>query len=87
MIKVTQYRPAFFEGFENHIVEVDSKDELLDIEFVKGFKENPDFHRYSLSTNKLMAEYKNGEEWWVVAFLENYEGIDLPQWQAGNKTR
>lgn len=92
--KITQYRPAFFSGFENEKVEFDTVEELLNIDFVKGWSTDPGFFQYSLSYDirwdsqlKLMAEFKNENkmEWWVIGFIsaDNYDEVIhmLPKFQ------
>jgi hypothetical protein len=96
MIHYRQHRPAFFEGFENLEGDVANLEELLKLDFVANFTELPDFHRFSIGTEidspehhgilcTLMAEYKEGYGWWVVAYLwpqdrDELEG--LPKWKA-----
>lgn len=94
MPTITQYRPAFFDGFENEVNEFNSVEELLRIPWVKQFSngEVKNFHRYSVSMpNKkwgeskchLMAEYDNGAVWWVVGKMDENEIIEeLPKWEA-----
>ena len=84
-MKVIQHRPSFVDGFTNELVYVDSKEELLDIEFVKGFRDMPDFYRFSISDNLLMAEYENGKKWWVVAYLEDFNDIDIPKFKSNRE--
>lgn len=97
-MKAEQYRPNFFSGFEQSQNHFNTTDELLNIDWVKNFKENPNFHRFSISRDEskildkpqhtLMAEYKNGFGWWGVAFIrdEDISGInDLPEWKAKYK--
>jgi hypothetical protein len=92
--KITQYRPAFFSGFENEKVEFDTIEELLNIDFVKGWSTDPGFFQYSLSYDicwdsqlKLMVEFKNESkmEWWVIGFIsaDSYDEIInmLPKFQ------
>jgi len=95
-IKVSQYRPAFFEGFDNWEGEVGTLEELLDVGFIARWKDAPGFYRFSLqrhyvsrdyfargdppeSISLLMAELREGREWWVVAKLE---GEDLAAFAA-----
>lgn len=90
-----QYRPNFFDGFEKNESHFSSTDELLEIDWVKNFTNDDNFHRFSLSRDKrgthnhtLMAEYNDGFEWWVVAFIneEDISGIDdLPEWKSKYK--
>lgn len=81
-MKVNQYRPAFFQGFENEQYEFFSVEELLSIPFISNFSSDPNFYRFSVFGNMLMAEYRGGREWWVVANFEN-PNIELPKWNKG----
>lgn len=96
IIHVRQYRPAFFEGFDNWEGDVETREELLTIPFIKRWSDgeaNPDFTRLSLSPNapdppicqyNLMAEIRGNEEWWVVAILKIQPGHpileQMPEW-------
>jgi len=96
-MKVEQYRPNFFSGFKKSTSHFNTTKELLNIHWIKNFKENPNFHRFSISRDerdvpqhKLMAEYEKGLEWWVVAFIrdEDISAInDLPDWSAKYKDK
>lgn len=79
---IRQYRPAFFEGFENETVEFSSLKEMLEIPWVKHFSTDPTFHQFSISNDNLMAEYREGREWWVVGFLKD-PNVELPAWNNG----
>jgi len=80
-MKVRQYRPAFFEGFENWEGQVNSWPELVALKWVENFALQPKFRQFSLhrhyydepdgvvSWHHLMAEYDDGREWWIVANL------------------
>ena len=70
----------------------------MDIDWIKNFSNRDNFHRFSISRSEkiydgtfqhhLMAEYDNGYEWWVVAFIrdDDISGInDLPEWEAKDK--
>lgn len=81
-MKVTQHIPGFVSGVEPERHEVSSQEDLLNLEFVKRQRSYEGFHRFSLSENCLMAEFKGGKEWWVIAFLDSTEGIDLPVWKS-----
>lgn len=87
MIQVRRYRPAFFEGYPIEELEVGSLEELLEVDWVKNWTTSPGFHRFSVSRHyqyhNLMAEFKEGKEWWVVAILEGEEPeayVTLPEW-------
>ncbi len=91
MATITQYRPAFFSGFENQKVNFGSLEELFSIEFVDNFKRLPNgeldtsFLQYSkskLSDEKgaeyaLMAEYRRSQKkfWYVIGYLDDNQII------------
>ena len=90
MPRILQHYPNFVSGYESQEVEYSSLQELLAIDFVNKFKltfndnVDPDFYRYSRSEKVehwkgdhylLMAEYKNGTEWWVVGFIFDDDDI------------
>lgn len=78
-MRIKQYRPAFFEGFENETVEFSTVEELQRIAFVKRHTDLPDHHRLSLTENNtLMAELDGGKKWFVVGFIKGGRP-DLPQ--------
>lgn len=103
VMKAERYRPAFFEGFEDEENTFENTEQLLNIPWIKSFSNNPNFHRFSIGRDKnphyttyfkpqhnLMAEYKDGAEWWVVAFIRDKDisGIDdLPEWDVAEATR
>jgi hypothetical protein len=85
---IKQYRPAYFSGYENELSSFNSLKELLNIKWVKQFSKSKNFYRYSIdladsyssSRHTLMAEYKNGTEWWVIGFIDKnteIKGIEL----------
>lgn len=80
MNEIQRYRPAFFEGFLSETVPFDTVPRLLEIPWVAHFKSRPDFHQFSIYGTALMAEYKDGSEWWVVGYLKN-PYIRLPKWK------
>lgn len=97
-----EYKPSFFSGFQKKKNHFSNTEELLNIEWVKNFANDNEFHRFSLSRDRdntkygrkpqhtLMAEIKNGFEWWVVAMIrdEDISGIDdLPEWEAKCKDK
>lgn len=75
MNKIYQYRPSFFEGFNQEIVSFNSLNEMLSIPFVKNFSEDKNFDRFSLAQegHYLFAEYwiNNKHEWWCVGWFED----------------
>lgn len=85
MIKVKQYRPNFFTGFDNEEHEVNTVAELLELEFVKNFTNQNDeekFFQFSITRARdnqwtLIAEYNEGKKYLVVAFLTADNDNDL----------
>ena len=64
-------------------------EELLNIDWVNIWATCKDFYRFSISVGNsrpmLMAELRDGYSWWVLGYLENLDGIDLPKWEAKYK--
>lgn len=103
MIHYRQHRPAYFEGFENEEGNVSDLEQLLKIDFINNFTTDPNFRRFSIGSGvetptgfmtTLMAEYREGKEWWVVAYLWPQDADELealPKWEAiyddNNETR
>lgn len=92
--RIDQHLPAFVDA-DRQSVQVQSKEDLLDIGFVKRFAERPAFHQFAASgietdpkTGKLyitlVAELDEGYEWFVVGYvyanLERLTGLDFPLW-------
>lgn len=82
MATATQHRPAYFSGFENEESKFNSLEELLNIQWIKNWKDHDNFHRFSISDYDLMAEFNEGKEWWVIAYLDDISTLkDLPIWK------
>lgn len=81
--KARRYRPAYFSGFEEEVITFNTLKQLLGCNWIKNFTNNKTFFRYSVSNDLtlLIAEYKKGYEWWVIANIINpiKELYDLPQ--------
>jgi hypothetical protein len=92
-MKIRQYRPAFFSGFENYEGEVGSVTELEALEFLQGIQSDPAFYRFSLhrhygGAHMLLAELEHGYKWWVMGFLEGPDlarFAELPEWNPNPK--
>ena len=82
MSKITQYRPAFFEGFVNETAHFETMGDLLSIPFVANFANDEGFFRFSISDEMLMAEYDGGKKWWVVGRFEAPPNVGLPTWHG-----
>lgn len=76
MNSIRRYFPNCIDVDESDriTVQFDTKEELLGIPFVKRWAENPDFFQYAVSIDTLdiflMAQFKDGYEWWVIGVLE-----------------
>lgn len=70
-----------FEQWDQKPITFETVDELLSMDWIARRKnyQDGDFYRFSISENRLMAEYAEGKKWWVVGFLE--KPIDLPKWE------
>jgi len=83
MNRITQYRPAFFEGFENESKDFETLLDLMEMPFVKRFSDDPTFFQFVVSGESLMATYDKGAFWLVVGELQDSD-IGLPKWDGGN---
>lgn len=85
-MKIKKYRPAFFDGFEDEIYEVNTKEELFESGLIKHLTEYHNFHRISYSHQSeqqlaIMLELNKGYEWWVIALVHNLDDIKtLKEW-------
>lgn len=83
-----QHYPNFCEGFESEEKDFETLEELKEIETVKKWIGEKYFYRLSISSHfhqrytqhLLMAELKNGNEWWVIGYLK--EPVELPKFEA-----
>jgi hypothetical protein len=89
MNKIQRYRPACFSGYEDESASFNSLDELIKIEWIASWKEDKDFHKFSISREQwLMCELKGGTEWWVVGYFHEVYNEVLtwfPIWIPKNK--
>jgi hypothetical protein len=85
MNKFIQHIPGFCEGFERNEFDFETTEELLSNELFLPWKVYKEFHKYSLSENRLMLELKEGREWWVLGFIKNPECVNLPVWVPKEK--
>ena len=81
MSSIKQYIPNYVDGIDPETVKFFSTEELLKIPFVESWSKYPEFFQYSLSENLLMAEFKDGKEWWVVGYIYGDIIINLPKWK------
>lgn len=93
-MKVRQHIPNFFTGFEPVEAEINSLEELVGLEFIERWTNDPGFYRFSLErdyhrqsqTHLLMGELDAGKRWYVVAYLTGEPSVlrHLPEW-TGSK--
>jgi hypothetical protein len=80
MNKFTQHVPSFVDISERFESEFNNTEELLEFNYVQAWSNLSHFHQFSISDNKLMAEFKDGTEWWVIGYIKNPKDIQLPEW-------
>ncbi len=56
-------------------------EEMLRIDFVRGYSDRPNFHRFSLDGGDLMAEFEGGTESEIVGTLTRPGLVNLPKWE------
>jgi hypothetical protein len=84
---IKQHIPNFVSGFDPVIQNFKTLEELLDIDFVKQWSADEDFHQFSIgpydSRWHLMAEQNNGKRWWVVGYIIGIvrDELNLPDWK------
>lgn len=80
MNKIVKHTPSFVDSREPQpSVEFSTQAKLEAIPFVKQWKDDRDFVRFSVSENLLMAEMIG--EFWVVGYLKDPVALTLPQWK------
>lgn len=94
-MRIRRYIPSFMDqSGPVEFAHFHSKKELLAIPWVKHFSQDPDFDRYSLAKETLIAEYKESSTEpahpLVIGFIEGqrpYQGpcVDLPEFVTERK--
>lgn len=88
---IKQYRPDFMSGWKNEEIQFETKEELLNIDWVNNFTKPQfgidTFYRFSISKGYvLMAEYEEGQAWYVVGYISDSEVINqFPKWERKSK--
>ena len=84
---IKQHIPNFVSGFDPVTQNFETLEELLDIDFVKQWSGDNDFHQFSIGPYgdrwHLMAEQNNGKRWWVVGYITGIvkDDLHLPDWK------
>lgn len=77
MNKITQFRPAFFDSSDPlNSSEFETTNQLLEVDFVKRFREVVGFDHFKLSDDMLLAIRNHGQDWLIVGRVENPEWAD-----------
>lgn len=87
MIHLREHIPSFVDiDRPPHEATVVTVAEMLDLKFVRPWKDQENFHRFSVSRastgNVLMAEVDEGRRWYVVGFIEAGDVSELPEWRV-----
>lgn len=76
--------PAFVDApSDTTEIEFNTIEDLLHVEFVKRFADDPQFDCFRKSDNVLMAIYNDGYTWIAVGYVEFPDLLDLPEWDKG----
>lgn len=90
-MKIREYIPGFYSGFESRISEFNTKEELLDIDWIKCEMENNDFSGYMVDGCYLMEtfNYNTNKEpsWYVIGIFDDNEANNcvkkwFPHWDT-----
>lgn len=77
---ITRHYPPYMSIEDDPLcVPFATLEDLFAIPFVHHWTKKMGFHQFSMSGNHLLAELKNGSEWWVVGTLQ--EPVpEIPVW-------
>jgi hypothetical protein len=84
---IREHIPGWASDFAPRYAQFSSIDELLDIEWVRKWKDIGQFDQFSISPSErgpssLMAEYEDGRKWWVIGFIDRKDiPKQLPIWE------
>ena len=76
--KFIPHIPAFIDVVPPPDEQFNTVNELMRLNFVKRFSG----YALSLDKNYLIGVSENGNLWRVIGFIDNVEGLDIPQWKA-----
>lgn len=82
-----QLRSSFNDPEDKMLAfDFETGEELFNHDYVKWYRTQPLFTRFSIGGRTslgdyiLMAEYRDGFEWWVVGCINS--NLNLPKWEA-----
>jgi hypothetical protein len=84
---IKQHIPNFVSGIDPVTQNFETLEELLNIDFVKQWGDDEDFHQFSIGPYgdrwHLMVEQNNGERWWVLGYITDIvrDELNLPNWK------
>lgn len=84
-MKLTQHIPNFVTTDDCKQITFETLEEMLSHEWPARNSTYEGFHQFSISGNeRLMAEYKEGLEWWVLGFFSEGDPstLGLPEWKT-----
>lgn len=79
--RIVRHLPGYID-FDPECVGFNTLEELLNIDWVKWWSKQSNFHRYSYDSY-LMAEFDEGYTWYAIGMLRN--SVNLPKWEAKYK--
>lgn len=95
-MRVRQHIPSFVDGVEPVKTYVFTAAELERLEFIHRWTEQQMFHRFAVhrhyyqrhdeDLHLMLAEFDHGHKWWVIAYLEGDDSLEIlskyPEWEA-----
>lgn len=90
-MKIKEYIPNFCSGFDARVSDFSSKEDLLNIDWLKCVADYEDFSGYMVNGNYLMATYNYNTNkkpsWYVIGSFYDEETIHcvkkwFPQWST-----
>ena len=79
MNTIRQHIPNFVDTHVPYESNFNITEELLNIPWVKQWERDSDkkFYRWSKSEELLIAEYDNGNYWWVIGYIKDPKKVKL----------
>lgn len=90
-MKIKEYIPSYFSGFDERISYFSTKDDLLKIDLIKCEADREGFSGYMVNSNYLMSTYNYNTNkipsWYPIGFFDNEETANcvkkwFPHWDT-----
>lgn len=90
-MKIRKYIPSFCSGFENYVNDFNTKEELLDIAWIKFNMINDDFSGYMVDSHYLVGTFNYNTDkkpsWYVIGSFDDNETVNcvkkwFPRWNT-----